>query len=290
VLLSPRYWSKILNTEMVSITENEFKQISSLLYKNFGINLTDNKQTLVRGRLNKIIRTKGYGNFTNYYNARKEDKSGLLQVELADNLSTNHSYFFRENEHFKYLTSTTLPEIEASHKLKEPSELRIWCAGSAAGEEPYTLAILLKEYFGKKLTNIKPVILATDISTSALSAAKSGIYSQFKLKSLPSKYLDKDFNNMGTGKYSVKSSLRDLILFKRLNLMRDTFPFSNKFDIIFCRNVMIYFDKITRDTLISKYHTNLTSNGILFIGHSETIGRNSDQFNYLIPAVYRKKL
>jgi chemotaxis protein methyltransferase CheR len=127
-------------------------------------------------------------------------------------------------------------------------------------------------------------------STSALSAAKSGIYTQDKLKSMPTKYLDKYFNNMGTGKYSVKSSLRDLILFKRLNLMRDTFPFSNKFDIIFCRNVMIYFDKITRDTLISKYHTNITSNGILFIGHSETIGRNSDQFNYLIPAVYRKKL
>ncbi len=274
---------------MVSITEKEFKQIASLLYSNFGINLTDNKQTLVRGRLNKIIRTKGYGNFTNYYNAIKEDKSGMLQIELADNLSTNHSYFFRENEHFKYLTTNTLPEIEATQRLKEPSELRIWCAGCAAGEEPYTLAILLKEYFGRRLPDIKPVILATDISTSALSTAKAGIYTEDKLKSMPKKYLDKYFNNMGTGKYSVKPDLRSLILFKRLNLMRDTFPFSNKFDIIFCRNVMIYFDKITRETLISKYHTNLTSNGILFIGHSETIGRNSSQFQYLIPAVYRKK-
>ncbi len=278
-----------MNTDMVSITEKEFKQIATLLYSNFGINLTDNKQTLVRGRLNKIIRTKGYGNFTNYYNAIKEDKSGMLQIELADNLSTNHSYFFRENEHFKYLTTNTLPEIEATQRLKEPSELRIWCAGCAAGEEPYTLAILLKEYFGRRLPDIKPVILATDISTSALSAAKAGIYTEDKLKSMPKKYLDKYFNNMGTGKYSVKPDLRSLILFKRLNLMRDTFPFSNKFDIIFCRNVMIYFDKPTRETLISKYHTNLTSNGILFIGHSETIGRNSSQFQYLIPAVYRKK-
>jgi len=274
---------------MVSITEKEFKQIAALLYSNFGINLTDNKQTLVRGRLNKIIKTKGYGNFTNYYNAIKEDKSGMLQIELADNLSTNHSYFFRENEHFKYLTTNTLPEIEASQKLKEPSELRIWCAGCAAGEEPYTLAILLKEYFGRRMPEVKPVILATDISTSALSTAKAGIYTEDKLKSMPKKYLDKYFNNMGTGKYSVKPDLRNLILFKRLNLMRDTFPFSNKFDIIFCRNVMIYFDKITRETLISKYYTNLTSNGILFIGHSETIGRNSSQFQYLIPAVYRKK-
>jgi len=274
---------------MVSITEKEFKQISSLLYTNFGINLTDNKQTLVRGRLNKIIRTKGYGNFTNYYNAIKEDKTGILQIELADNLSTNHSYFFRENEHFKYLSTNILPEIENYQKLKEPSELRIWCAGCAAGEEPYTLAILLKEYFGKKLPGTKPVILATDISTSALSTAKSGIYTQDKLKSMPAKYIDKYFNNMGTGKYSVKTNLRELILFKRLNLMRDTFPFSNKFDIIFCRNVMIYFDKETRENLISKYYTNLTSNGILFIGHSETIGRNSSQFQYIIPAVYRKK-
>ncbi len=274
---------------MVSITEKEFKQISSLLYSNFGINLTDNKQTLVRGRLNKIIRTKGYGNFTNYYNAIKEDKTGMLQIELADNLSTNHSYFFRENEHFKYLSTNILPQIESSKRLKEPSELRIWCAGCAAGEEPYTLAILLKEYFSNRLTDIKPVILATDISTSALSSAKSGIYTQDKLKSMPAKYLDKYFNNMGNGKYSVKPNLRKLILFKRLNLMRDSFPFSNKFDIIFCRNVMIYFDKETRETLISKYYTNLTSNGILFIGHSETIGRNSPQFQYIIPAVYRKK-
>ncbi|MEA1911729.1 MAG: protein-glutamate O-methyltransferase CheR [Spirochaetota bacterium] len=278
-----------MNTEMVSITEKEFKQIATLLYGNFGINLTDNKQTLVRGRLNKIIRTKGYENFTNYYNAIKEDKTGMLQIELADKLSTNHSYFFRENDHFKYLSTNTLPEIEKSQRLKEPSELRIWCAGCAAGEEPYTLAILLKEHFGKRLTNNKPVILATDISTSALSAAKSGIYTQDKLKSMPNKYLDKYFNNMGTGKYSVKPDLRNLILFKRLNLMRDTFPFSNKFDIIFCRNVMIYFDKITRETLISKYFSNLIDNGILFIGHSETIGRNSNQFKYLIPAVYRKK-
>ena len=274
---------------MVQITEKEFKQISSLLYKNFGINLTDKKQTLVRGRLNKIIRTKGYGNFTNYYNAINEDKSGMLQIELADHLSTNHSYFFRENEHFKYLTINTLPEIERSNILKEPSKLRIWCAGCAAGEEPYTLAILLKEYFGTKLVDTKPVILATDISTSALSAAKSGIYSQDKLKSMPSKYLDKYFNKIGNGKYSVKTSLRNLILYKRLNLMRDSFPFKNKFHIIFCRNVMIYFDKETRETLISKYHTNLLDKGILFIGHSETIGRNSSQFKYIIPAVYRKK-
>lgn len=278
-----------MNTDMVSITEKEFKQIASLLYRNFGINLTDNKQTLVRGRLNKIIRTKGYGNFTNYYNAIKEDKSGMLQIELADNLSTNHSYFFRENEHFKYLSSNVIPEIEASKRLKEPSELRIWCAGCAAGEEPYTLAILLKEYFGKKLADIKPVILATDISTSALSTAKTGIYTYDKLKSMPAKYLDRYFNNMGTGKYSVKPDLRNLILFKRLNLMRDTFPFSNKFDIIFCRNVMIYFDKETRENLILKYYSNLINNGILFIGHSETIGRNSSQFQYIIPAVYRKK-
>lgn len=278
-----------MNTDMVSITEKEFKQISSLLYENFGINLTDKKQTLVRGRLNKIIRTKGYGSFTNYYNAIKEDKSGMLQIELADNLSTNHSYFFRENEHFKYLTTNALPEIEKSNRLKDPSELRIWCAGCAAGEEPYTLAILLKEYFGNRLHDNKPVILATDISTSALSAAKSGIYPQEKLKSMPAKYLDKYFNKMGNGKYSVKSSLRNLILFKRLNLMRDSFPFKNRFDIIFCRNVMIYFDKETRETLISKYHINIIDNGILFIGHSETIGRNSSQFMYLIPAVYRKK-
>ena len=279
-----------MNTDMVQITEKEFKQISSLLYRNFGINLTDKKQTLVRGRLNKIIRTKGYGSFTNYYNAINEDKSGMLQIELADHLSTNHSYFFRENEHFKYLTINTLPEIERSNILNAPSELRIWCAGCAAGEEPYTLAILLKEYFGNKLSDTKPVILATDISTSALSAAKSGIYSQDKLKSMPVKYLNKYFNKIGNGKYSVKTSLRNLILFKRLNLMRDTFPFKNKFNIIFCRNVMIYFDKKTRETLISKYYLNLIDNGILFIGHSETIGRNSSQFKYLMPAVYTKKL
>ena len=274
---------------MVPITEKEFKQISALLYNNFGINLTDKKQTLVRGRLNKIIKTNGYETFTNYYNAIIEDRTGLLQIELADNLSTNHSYFFRENEHFKYLINKTLPEIEALSVGSDPSELRVWCAGCAAGEEPYTLAILLKEYFGNRLSSLKPVILATDISTTALSAAKSGIYSKDKLKSMPSKYLDKYFNNLGNSKYSVKPDLRKLILFKRLNLMRETFPFSNKFDIIFCRNVMIYFDKETREKLISKYHDNLISQGILYIGHSETIGRNSSQFQYLIPAVYRKK-
>ncbi len=270
---------------LIEIKDNEFQMISRLIYKMFGIHLTEKKNSLVWGRLHTLLKNEGHSSFKDYYKAVISDKTNSSLLTLVDKISTNHTYFFREEEHFKILKKNVLPEICSNRKV---NEIRIWCAGCATGEEAYSLAFLLNEYF--LLNNkMKYRILGTDISISALETAMPGIYSKEKIASIPETFKKRHLKKNDANMYTIKNDIKDLITFKRLNLIQDDFPFKRKFHIIFCRNVMIYFDKATRENLIKAFNKNLFGNGYLFVGHSETLNRENEYFKPVYPAVYKKR-
>lgn len=273
---------------LIDISEKEFRQLSDLVYRTVGIHLTDKKKMLVRGRLNKVIRKLGYSSFEEYYQALASDTSGRHISELIDRISTNHTYFFRENDHFTFFVDTVIPWITGELEKKGNRDVRVWSAGCASGEEAYSIAMLLAEQFGTDFFAGAPPILATDVSSTALSTAMTGIYPKERLKDIPRPFLLKYFVQAGPDRYQVKDVLKKLILFKRLNFSSERFPFKGKFQVIFCRNVMIYFDPPTKDRLIAKFEQHLEDDGFFFIGHSETLGRNHPSFRYLKPATYRK--
>lgn len=274
---------------VIQINEREFRQISDLVYSKFGINLTDKKKALVRGRLNKLIKSLKYESFNDYYRAVMDDTSGKSLLDMVDKISTNHSYFFRESDHFEYLKNIALPEIDSLLSRQPGEELRVWCAGCAGGEEAYTLAMVLLEYYGPNLFKGKPIILGTDISLTALELANLGMYTEEKVKTVPAPYRKKYLKELGDGRVEIKAELKHLILFKRLNFMREVYPFKGRFHAVFCRNVMIYFDHETKLKLVNRFHQYMHPGAYLFIGHSESLGRSSELFKYVQPALYRKQ-
>ena len=215
----------------------------------------------------------------------KNDKEGKELSRLIDKVTTNHTYFMRESEHFSYFTEEVLPFLEEHVKTKD---LRVWCAASSSGEEPYTLAILIDEFF-KRSNNIwNKKLLATDLSLNVLNQAREGIYSADKVTSLPKIWVMNYFDKLSENSYQVKAKLKSEVIYRRFNLLEPVFPFKKKFHVVFCRNVMIYFDNNTKETLINKIYDNLEYGGYLFIGHSESINRDKTKFKYIKPAVYRK--
>ena len=275
----------LVDSALLDISDKEFNDIASLVFSRFGINLTDKKRTLVKGRLNKVVRQHGYSSFSQYYDAIMKDSSGKMLVELIDKISTNHTFFFREKTHFAYLESEILPEL---FKKISPDDLRIWCAGCATGEEAYSLGMTVLEYASPGTVFRGPVILATDISTRALTIAKEGKYAEQKINTIEKRTLQKYFIRNKDGEYEAQKRLKDLILFRRLNFFDDVYPFKGKFHIIFCRNVMIYFDNPTKMKLVEKLHNVTYPDGYLFIGHSETLGREQDLYRYITSAAYKK--
>lgn len=272
----------------ISLSDKEFEAISALVYDKFGINLTDQKRSLVIGRLQKLMRAKGLDSFQGYLDYIEADTSHEALGELIDRISTNHTFFYREQDHFKFLKETVLPEVVKKANKKGSKDIRIWCAGCSTGEEAYTLAIVLKEFFGLDLTNWSAGLLATDISKPALEAAMAGVYVGERASLIPAHIQQKYFKKNGEGQIQVKDDLKIDITFRRFNLMNPAFPFKKPFDVIFCRNVMIYFDQPTREALVSKFFNSTQPGGYLFIGHSESLRRDSCPYDYVKPAVYRK--
>ena len=270
------------------ISDQEFGLIRKLVYNNFGINLTDQKKTLVVGRLQKVLRERNFSTFQDYYQWLTKDSTGEGLDELANRISTNHTFFNREKAHFEFFSQTVLPEIQARRQQQKSNEVRIWCAGCSSGEEPYTLMMLIMEHFKNSLSQWKPILLATDISATALKTAMAGVYPNDRVDQLPVALRNKYFNKQPDGSMVVKDEVRQRIFFRRHNLMDATFPFKKEFDTVFCRNVMIYFDRETRNTLVAKYHKHTAQGGHLFIGHSETLGRDETEYKYVMPAVYKK--
>ncbi len=276
-------------TSGLKISEDEFQTIRQLVYDNFGINLTEQKRSLVVGRLQKVLRQRGLADFRTYLEWLHNDKTGTALEELANRISTNHTFFWRENSHFKYFAETVIPEA-AERCDKSGERMRIWCAGCSSGEEPYTLVMLMKEALGEQYAKFKPLLLATDISATALHTAMGGVYSSDRLQQMPPELKHKYFaKGPQADTWKVSEDVRGEVVFRRHNLMNTTYPFKQPFDAVFCRNVMIYFDKPTRDALVSRFHRHTVSGGYLFIGHSETLGRDGHEYGYVLPAAYRRK-
>lgn len=273
----------------VEMTDADFGRISRLVYEVCGINLTDGKKELLKARLGKVIRKGSFPSFRDYYEHVVQDSSGEELIRLLDAVSTNFTGFFREPQHFDYLKAEFLPEMAARRGYRQ-RKLRFWSAGCSSGEEPYSLAIALLE-------NLDPAeawdlrIIATDLSSKVLKMAAAGIYPQERIRSLSSPLWKKYFlkgENDWEGYVRVKDSLKKYISFERLNLM-EAFSFAEPLDCIFCRNVMIYFDKPTQAALLTRLYHNLTPGGALLIGHSESLAGIQHSFRYVKPAIYRKE-
>lgn len=271
---------------MIKITQEEFTQLSQYIKQHYGINLKNEKQTLVTGRLQNVLQKHGFQNFSEYFKYVLSDKTGTAVTTLINKITTNHTFFMRESDHFDYFKDTVLPYLTKTVKDKD---LRIWSAGCSSGEEPYTLAMLMDEYFGKEKIWWDTKVLATDISNRVLEEALNGSYHNEDLENLPPNWKLNYFKKQNNESTMIIDKIRNEIIFRKFNLMEDVFPFRRKFHVIFCRNVMIYFDTETKKTLLNKFYDALEYGGYLFIGHSESIGRDDRRFNYIKPAVYRKE-
>lgn len=269
---------------LVDLTDQEFRSLADLVYAQFGIHLTEKKKALVRGRLNRVLRIRNLSSFSQYLELVRSDTTGMVLVELIDRISTNHTFFFREADHFTFFQNTALREAAG----RSSGEIRIWCAGCATGEEAYTLAILCREWAARDHYGGTIKILATDISVTALKTAVAGVYTDERLRLVPQRFKERYFSHGGPDQWTVVPELRSLVLFKRLNFMDPVFPFKNLFHGIFCRNVMIYFDRDTKNALVQKLNRHLTPGCYLFIGHSETLGRESSDCHYVRPSVYQR--
>lgn len=269
---------------MINISEQEFNELSHYIHENFGIFLRKEKMTLVSGRLQNVLVMQNFANFSDYFKYVTSDKTGEAAITLVNKITTNHTYFMREPNHFYYFRDRVLPQIEATCRERD---LRIWCAACSTGEEAYTLAILIDAYFSSKGALWDKRLLATDLSEKVLRYAEKGIYGREKIAPLPPDWKLSCFKDYDAEQMMVIDKIKQQIIFRKFNLV-DPFPFKKKFHAIFCRNVMIYFDNQTKQELIKKLYDSLEPGGYLFIGHSESVSRESNQFRYVMPAVYRK--
>ncbi len=268
------------------ITDEEFLKVSSYMKQNYGIDLSQ-KKVIVNGRLENHIKSGGWKNLHDYMEAMKKDQSGELEKMLVNLLTTNHTYFMREFEHFEYFKTVVLPWLKT--KESKTKDLHIWCGAASTGEEPYMIAMVLSDFFGLERGSWDTKLLATDISTRALMQAMAGVYTAEQLTNLPDQWKKHFFTPVAGGsQYAVKDELKREILFRQFNLM-EPFPFKNKMHTVFLRNVMIYFDAKTKRDLVQKVYDCLIPGGYLFIGTTETLDRNTSPFQIIKPSIFRKK-
>lgn len=271
-------------TGMIRLTDREFKEFVGLVYRGYGIDLSK-KQQIIEGRLSNTLRDKGMSSFAQYMQCLLADKSGEEMQMFLNKITTNHSFFAREEDHFHFLMDTALPFLTKRRK----GDLRIWSAGCSAGQEAYNIAMAIDQYFGSRKLGWDTTILATDISMDVLGKAKLGIYPGEQLKGLSPTLLQKYFKPVGDGSYQICEAMRKEVVFRTFNLM-DPFVYKKPFDIIFCRNVMIYFDEDTTARVVRKFYQATAPGGFFFIGHSESLRKDRGGYNYLKPAVYQKGL
>ncbi|SFC91611.1 CheR family methyltransferase [Clostridium uliginosum] len=271
---------------MITMNDREFKQLTDLIRCNYGISLSKEKKSLIIGRLHNILSKKGLNNFSEYYNYIISDKSGQAVIELINKITTNHTFFMREINHFNYFNSTVLPYLVSNVKNKD---LRIWSAGCSTGEEPYTLAMIIADYLGINKQQWNTNILATDISSDVINYASKGLYSDDQVKPIPEKWKKNYFKKFDDGNSILVDRIKNEVIYRKFNLMENIFPFKKKFHVIFCRNVMIYFNEKTKHNLINKFYECTEQGGYLFIGYSESINHDKTKYKYIMPAIYRKE-
>jgi len=264
-----------------------FNELRKLVYKQSGIALSEKKLVLMKARINKRLRTLGISSYRKYLEILKADKSENEMMNFLDVISTNTTSFFREQLHFEIFSEFLKEALRHGQK-----RFRVWCAAASSGEEPYTLAMTIEEAINS-WAGPRPDfrILATDISMRMLLKAREGIYTSETAKHIPLKLLERyfeKFEDKGKTNYKALHDIRKLILFKRLNLAEAPYPMKGPMDIIFCRNVMIYFDKPMRKKVLTEAYRLLKHGGLLMVGHAESLAGSGAGFKSLRPSVYVK--
>jgi len=271
------------NLISVELTDAHFIKISQIVYRLCGIYLKEGKEALVRARLMKRLRALGMEDFDTYVKYIESKEGANELISMVDVITTNKTGFFREPAHFEYLRDIIAP------KLKN-RRLRFWSAACSSGEEAFSLAIVLKESI-PDIEHKDVKILATDISVKMLEKARQAIYGEDSLRDIPQAFVQKYFvkiqGNRQVYNYQIKDNIKEIVRVARLNLM-EPWPMKSTFNVIFCRNVMIYFDRATQQTLINRFWDYLESGCYLFVGHSEGLSAISHKFEYVRPAIYRK--
>lgn len=273
--------------KLVTIEPRYLDLFSEYLYKNLGIYIENNKKNLLAQKLSKLMTDSGITNSGEYYHfivsppisERQKD----LKDKFIDTVTVHKTNFFRENNHFEFLQKNIDNIIESSSSARYTGELRVWSSACSTGEEAYTLAMLLKEILP---SNIRPKILATDISPDSIRKALEGVYRFGPEDNITNYYISKYFTKQEKN-WVIADEIKRLVTFRLFNLM-ETFPFKNPFDIIFCRNVMIYFDKNVQEKLVNNFYDALAQKGFLFIGHSESLIQIKHKFTYFEPTIYKK--
>lgn len=281
--------STLSTAREIQIKRKDFNALCSMVHSLAGIKLNEAKSELVRARLSKRMRSLDIYDLGKYLRYIEEDRTQAELISMLDSLSTNLTSFFRERDHFIFLKKTILPEIVKRAEKEKSYELRVWSAGCSTGEEPYTLALCILEYLPHwQQYNTK--ILATDISTRVLETAQRGVYTKERVRTVPAAMLQRHFSRLPDKErkiYTVGEQMKSIIRFRRLNLM-ERWPMKCKFDFIFCRNTMIYFDKPTQTKLVGRFYDQLKSGGYLIVGHSESLTGMTHRFKYTKPTIYRK--
>ncbi len=265
-------------------TDKDFKRVQKIAYDFAGIDLNDSKNNLVYNRLAKRIRFLGMSAFHEYLDYVEQQGESEF-IHLINSITTNLTFFFRENHHFEYLTNSVIPEL--LKKNVTTKKIRIWSAGCSTGEEPYSIAIVLKESVP---AGWDAKVIATDLDSNVVNTGMTGVYKIDRLKGISEERKNRWFmkgEGSKAGFVKTKKELQDIIEFGQLNLM-DSWPFKECFDVIFCRNVVIYFDKPTQSKLFNRYAEQLSTEGHLMVGHSESLYKVCDRFELLGQTIYKK--
>ncbi len=276
-----------LCAQSFSITEKEFHLFRDIIYRQTGIQMSEKKRNLIVARLSKRLRALNLSNFSEYYEYLNTSSNASDELNnLINRITTNKTDFFREKHHFDFLVNEIFPSFLDTARINGMRRLRIWSAGCSSGEEPYSIAMTVADFFkDERGWDLK--ILATDLDTDILMKASKGVYSSQQITPVPINYLSKYFVRTSQG-YEVSPQIKAMIAFRKLNLMDPSFPMKKPFDIIFCRNVMIYFDEETRKDLVKKYYNHLSDIGYMFVGHSESLMYMKHLFKFLKHTVYLK--
>ena len=272
-------------TDTYKFTDRNFNTIRDIVGEQTGISLSEHKRDLVYGRLTRRLRALGLSSFDTYCDLLQNNPGDEME-HFTNAITTNLTSFFREQHHFDYLSQELIPDLLQQNRLQN---LRVWSAGCSTGEEPYSIAMTLRESI-PNINNYDVKILATDLDTNVVKQASSGIYSDSRVEGMSKDRLRRWFlkgKGDKAGSVRVNKELRDMITFRQLNLM-DAWPMQGKFDIIFCRNVVIYFDKPTQAVLFDRFANQIQDDSHLFIGHSENLNKVTDRFSLIGKTIYRK--
>jgi chemotaxis protein methyltransferase CheR len=269
-----------------AFSDEDFTALRALVHQVTGISLAETKRNLVYGRLSRRLRTLRLDSFAQYRRLLESEPDGLEMVEFCNAITTNLTSFFRESHHFEYLRQQILAPLA---NVRPGQRVRIWSAGCSTGEEPYSIAMTVCEALGES-PRIDLKILATDLDSNVLARARSGSYSAEQVKGISDNRLGRFFDQVddnGMPAYLVKSSVSRLITFKQLNLMHEL-PMRGPLDVIFCRNVVIYFDKDTQRRLFQRFARLQKPKDVLFIGHSESMFKVSDAYTLFGKTIYKR--